>query len=207
MILRFSLYALAAALATEVLVKGASLGCFAAIGSEGGPIEYGHYALCSAAAVLFACASRWPTLGDVFALAACGAALGVIREADAFLDNLAFHGAYKFPAAVLGALGLNRAYRARATLAIQFARWTATPSFAVTASGVFVVLVYAQIVGQKELWQTLMGASYLRPVKDVAEEMQELLGYFLIFFGAIESYLLARTTDPPDIIDANRELT
>lgn len=197
MAIRLATYGVAAAILTETLVRGTSNGWFDAVGAEGGPIEYAHYALCGAAAIAFACASRkHVTLRDVLALAAFGAALGVIREADAFLDNAVFHGAYKGPAALLGAFALLRVYRARARLADQFRRWMGTPGFAVAASGVFVVLVYAQIAGQKELWQAVMGESYLRSVKDVAEEMQELAGYFLIFFGALESYALPRVADP-----------
>jgi len=40
---RLVAYALTAALITEALVRGASRGWFAAIGAEGGPIEYAHY--------------------------------------------------------------------------------------------------------------------------------------------------------------------
>jgi hypothetical protein len=198
---RLAAYAIAAALITEALVRGASQGWFTAVGAEGGPIEYAHYALCGAASFVFACASRRSNLRDVFALAAYGAALGVIREADAFLDKAVFQGSYKIPAALVGALALIRAYRARTVLGEQFAQWTATPSFAVTSGGVFVVLVYAQIVGQKELWQFLMGSAYLRSIKDVAEEMQELIGYFFIFFGAVESYVLTWVSRRPEIID------
>lgn len=201
MAVRLAAYALAAALITEGLVRGASQGWFTAVGSERGPIEYAHYTLCGAASFVFACASRRSNLRDVFALAAYGAALGVIREADAFLDKAIFQGAYKVPAALVGALALIRAYRARTVLGEQFARWMATPSFTVTSSGVFIVLVYAQIVGQKELWQSLMGGAYLRPIKDVAEEMQELIGYFFIFFGAIESYMLTCVSRRLEIID------
>ena len=203
---RLSVYALAGALLTEALVKGAASGWFAAVGSEGGPIEQVQFALCSSAALLFACASRRSSLRDVFALAACGAALLVIRESDGFLDKLMFHGAYKIPAALVGAMGLHRAYRARATLLRQLVAWMTTAGFAATACGVFIVLIYAQIVGQKELWQSLMGVSYIRPVKDVAEEMQEMVGYLLIFFGAIESYLRTLVSGPTETINANRGL-
>ncbi|HET9062532.1 MAG TPA: hypothetical protein VFO62_04515, partial [Candidatus Binatia bacterium] len=172
MAVRLAAYALSAALITEALVRGASQGWFTAVGAEGGPIEYAHYTLCGAASFVFAWASRRSNLRDVFALAAYGAALGVIREADAFLDKAVFQGAYKVAAALVGALALIRAYRARGVVGEQLARWMATPSFALTSSGVFIVLVYAQIVGQKELWQWLMGGAYLRPIKDVAEEMQ-----------------------------------
>lgn len=196
-------YALFSGLLTEAIVKGAAQGYFAAVGAEGGPIEHAQYALCGSAAVLFARAGARSAFRDVFSLASFGAMLGVIREADAFFDTLLFHGAFKLPAAVVGVIALRRAYRARATLLGQVLRWTETPSFAVTACGVFVVLIYAQLVGQKEFWQSLMGASYIRPVKDVAEEIQELLGYFFIFFGAFESYLLARASESMETMDAN----
>ena len=202
-LLRFVAYCVVAAFLTEAIVEGASRGWFAAVGAEGGPIEHAQYLLCGAAAVVFASASRRSSFGHIFALAACGAALGVIREADAFLDHVAFRGAYKVPAALFGAAGLMRAYIGRASVTDELRRWVATPSFALTASGAFIVLVYAQIVGQKELWQALMGSSYLRPVKDVAEEIQELLGYFLIFFGSIESYVLALASATPETIEAN----
>lgn len=204
--LRFALYALLGGLFTEGLVRGASEGWFEAVGAEGGPIEYAHYALCGSSALLFASASRKSSFRDVFSLVAFGAALGVIREADSFLDDALFQGAYKIPAAFVGAIALVRAYHSRATIGGQIARWVTTPAFALTASGVFVVLVYAQIVGQKELWQTLMGGSYLRPVKDVVEEIMELLGYFLIFFGAIESLVLALVSAPTQLVDTSREV-
>lgn len=195
MALRWVIYGLLGALLTETIVRGASLGWFVAVGAEGGPIEYAHYTLCAASAILFAFASRRTDFRDIFSLLACGAVLGLIREADAFLDHALFRGAYKIPAALVGVIALVRAYRARASLGNQIARWLATPAFAVTASGVLVVLVYAQITGQKEFWQAVMGDSYLRPVKDVAEEMQELVGYLLVFFGAVESVVLTRSPD------------
>jgi len=189
MALRLCAYALLGAVLTQTLVRGASNGWFASMGSEGGPIESVQYALCGLAVVLFAAAGQRSGRRDVFALAAYGALLAVIREADSFFDHLAFHGAYKIPAALIGGVALRHAYRARATLLNQAGEWMTTPGFALTASGAFLVLIYAQIVGQKELWRSLMGAAYLRPVKDVAEEMQEMAGYLLIFFGATESYL------------------
>lgn len=207
MALRWAIYGLLGALLMETIVRGASQGWFEAVGAEGGPIECAHYALCGASAVLFAFAGRRSGFPDVFSLLAYGAALGVIREADAFLDNALFRGAYKIPAALVGAVALVRAYRARATLGKQVARWIATPAFAVTASGVFVVLVYAQIMGQKELWQAVMGDSYLRPVKDVAEEMQELVGYLLIFFGAVECVVLARLPARSRMLDTYADIT
>jgi hypothetical protein len=203
MIFRLASYAFAAAVFTEALVRGAYSGRFTALGSEGGPIEHAHYGLCGAAAFLFACASRRSGLSDIFAVMAYGAVLGLIREADAMFDHLAFHGAYKIPAAIVGALVLSRAYRARTTLTRQLGEWMTMPSFAVTAGGAFIVLVYAQIVGQKELWQGVMGDSYIRPVKDVAEELQEMGGYLLIFFGALESCVWAIVSGRGDTIATN----
>ena len=94
MALRWAIYGLLGALLMETIVRGASQGWFEAVGAEGGPIECAHYALCGASAVLFAFAGRRSGFPDVFSLLAYGAALGVIREADAFLDNALFRGAY-----------------------------------------------------------------------------------------------------------------
>ena len=95
---RLLLYALGAALLVQAVVVGASRGWFVSVGSEAGPVEHAHYALCGIAAVVFARASMRSSIGDALALAAYGAALGVVREADAFLDHYAFRGAYKIPA-------------------------------------------------------------------------------------------------------------
>jgi len=86
---------------------------------------------------------------------------------------------------LLGSLAATRTYRARGVLPDDLARWLVTPSFVITASRVFAVLVYAQIVGQKELWHTIMATWYLRPVKDVVEELHELLASLLMELSSL----------------------
>ena len=185
---------MAVALVAESIVVAAESGWLSTIGRETGPIEYTHQVLCALAAMLFARAAVVrPELQDILVIAAYGATLGVVRETDAFLDHVAFKGAYKVPAAIIGALALARLWRARSQWTEQLRRFAAEPSFVITAIGVLVVLMYAQIVGQKELWMAIMGTDYARPVKDAAEELQELLGYLLIFIGSVETYVVGRS--------------
>jgi len=191
---RYGAYVLGVALVAEAIVVAAESGWLSTIGRETGPIEYAHQVLCALAAAVFARAAVVRReLRDILVIAAYGATLGVIRETDAFLDHVAFKGAYKVPAAIIGALALARLWRGRSRLMDQLRRFAVEPSFNITAIGVLVVLMYAQIVGQKELWMAIMGAEYERPVKDAAEELQELLGYFLIFIGSVETYVVGRS--------------
>ena len=190
---RYAAYAVAAGLIVELVVLASQAGWFQSVGSEHGPVEYAQQLLCVTAALLFAgAAARHGDLADVLTVAALCAALGVVRELDACLDHLLYKGAYKVPAALLGAIALRRVWQAGERLPSQLARFAAQPSFAIAAVGALVVLVYAQIVGQKAVWMTVMGADYIRPVKDAAEELEELLGYLLICVGALDAYLTAR---------------
>jgi len=188
--LRFCFYGIAVALLLTTLVAAVSAGAVVEVGPESGPVEALHLLLQLSSVVLFGTAfrrSRGTRVAAVFEIAAYGSLLGLLREADALFDHAFFKGAYKIPAAGVGVVALVRLWVRRRGFLGGLADWAGTPSGGLVAVGAFVVLVYAQIVGQKELWQAIMGAHYLRSVKDAAEELQELLGYFLIFFGAIEA--------------------
>ncbi len=52
------------------------------------------------------------------------------------------------------------------------------------------MVVYAEIIGQAELWQALMGDGYIRSVKRTVEELAEFMGYLLLFYGAVETCFL-----------------
>jgi hypothetical protein len=190
---RYVAYAVAAGLFAESVVLAARAGWFQYVGSEHGPVEYAQQLLCAASVILFARAAACkPDLSDVFALAAYCTTLGLVRELDAFLDHVAYKGAYKLPAALLGGLALLRVWRSKDRFASQLERVAARPACVIAAVGALVVLVYAQIVGQKSVWMAVMGADYIRPVKDAAEELEELLGYLLIFIAALDAYVSAR---------------
>jgi len=190
---RYAGYAVVAALLVQGVVLTTTAGWFRSVGAESGPVEYVQQLLCATAVLLFArSAVRRPELADALVIAAYGAALGVVRESDALLDHIAYKGAYKVPAALLGTLALRRIWQSRERLTMQLRLFAAQPSFVITAVGVLVVLVYAQIVGQKSVWMTVMGADYMRPVKDAAEELEELLGYILVCVGALDTYLTVR---------------
>lgn len=202
-LVRHLAYSAASLLLLEGIVRFAIADGIAEFGREQGPLEYLHIGLQAGSVALFALAAAREGFGSrVFALAAYAAALGVVREADAYLDHALFRGAYKIPAAILGGLALRDAWRHRRVVAGELAAWVQTPSFLLAALGAFVVLGFAQIAGQKELWQALMGDGYQRGVKDAAEELLELLGYLLIFFSAVETYWLS-SGSPASIRRAN----
>jgi hypothetical protein len=198
-LVRHLLYAASSLLLLEGLVHLATRGGVVEFGREAGPLEALHMGLQIGAVVLFAAASGRKTFGSrAFGLAAYAGVLGTVREADAHLDHLLYRGAYKVPAALLGVFALHYVWRWRRTIGTELAAWVRTPAFILAGVGAFVVLGFAQIAGQKELWQALMGSGYERGVKDAVEELVELLGYLLIFFSSVETYFLARRSAADD---------
>jgi hypothetical protein len=195
-IARYGFYGAVSAALVEILIRWSDQASGVGIGHERGPIEALHLSLQGASLLFFSSAAlrsvAWPR---ACALAAFAAALGLLREADSFLDQMLFKGAYKFPAAAVGVAALLHVWLARRTLLAELREWSETRSFLLASIGAFVVLVYAQVAGQKELWQEMMGPNYMRPVKDAVEEIVELLGYLLIFFASVETYLSARWSD------------
>lgn len=75
----------------------------------------------------------------------------------------------------------------RARLLEQLAAFSRTSGFSLLLAGFLVVVVYSQILGQKELWLAVLDPDSYRPVKDLVEESSELLGYLLMLFGAAEA--------------------
>jgi hypothetical protein len=205
---RYLAYGLFTALLMQSLVFAVSSGLVVDLGPESGPVEAVHMLLLAGSVVFFARAAAVDNpCASAFTLAWCAALLGLVRESDGYLDHAFFKGAYKLPAALIGVATLVWIWRARRNLRGAIAHWTTTPSFFFAAVGGFVVLVYAQIVGQKEFWQAIMGPGYARPVKDAVEELMELLGYLLIFFGSLEAYSSARCSAASETADAKRAET
>jgi hypothetical protein len=77
--------------------------------------------------------------------------------------------------------------KARARFLDQAIAFSHTPSFALLVAGFLVVVVYAQLIGQKALWMAVLAPDVYRPIKEIVEESSELLGYLLLFFGAVEA--------------------
>lgn len=48
-----------------------------------------------------------------------------------------------------------------------------------------IVLVFSRLAGMNYLWLTLLDDSYIRTIKNLAEEGTELLGYSLLAYSAL----------------------
>lgn len=190
---RLVFYGLFAGLAFEAVVRASANYPMTVFAKEGGPLEIVQHILgIAAAGLFFAAAACSNSRRSLLVLAGLCASLAVAREADHFFDHFIGRGAYTYFTWPLGIGAIVVALRARDRLAEQILSFVATPAFFLAAFAAFVILVYGQIVGQKQLWQAVMGDGYQRAVKDSVEEIQELLGYFMLLFASIEALIRER---------------
>lgn len=165
---------------------------------DDGPIEIGQLAALVLGATLLWLLSRHKAqLAELLRLLACLAMLGAMRELDNFTLQLGWRTGYLWMGLPFAMYAVLMVATARARLLDQIAHFARSPAFALLAAGFFVIVVYAQLVGQKVLWIAMLGPDAYRPTKDLIEESSELLGYLLVLFGACEAYLtMGRSQDP-----------
>lgn len=114
-----------------------------------------------------------------------------VREQDAWLDVLLFHGAWKYVgtpvalAAIAYALGDRRA-----TLA-GLARFLRSRAGTVMLLALVLLLCWSRLLGMTGIWTTVLGDGYVRGVKNAVEESSELLGYTFVLVASI-GYLTQR---------------
>ena len=116
----------------------------------------------------------------------------VIRELDEVLDKFVFDGSWQVLALTILLALLFFCYKHRKDISSSINKFVKLSSFGIMESGFLIIMVFSRLFGQKIFWKSVMGASYLRSVKDVAEESLELLGYSLIFIGSIEFLLFCK---------------
>jgi hypothetical protein len=180
----------------------------AALFEENGPWEWIEFFLFAASgAICFVNARRNEIYTHILKLCGLLALFAAVRELDHFLDELVFEGAYKVINGVILALFVYIVWIHRWTLTKTLARFTKTAPFYFFVAAVLVV-VYAEIIGQAELWKALMGDHYVRSVKRVAEELAEFMGYLLLFYGAVETCFLKddQAYDPSPRVGEDRVL-
>lgn len=109
-----------------------------------------------------------------------------IREADFFLDERVFDGAWQvLVTLVLVTTGLYL-WRQPDSIADSIRSYAKEPSSGILLSGILVIFVYSRLFGHGEFWRTVMGEGYQRVVKNIAEEGTELAGYSLFVIAALE---------------------
>jgi hypothetical protein len=162
---------------------------------DDGPVEITQLLAAFFTAVLFFMLSRErPSSRDLFRFFSALSLIACARELDNFTLELGSRDGYKYMAAVPLVWALSTLARSRGRILDQLAVFSQTSGFSLLLAGFLIVVVYAQILGQKALWMAVLSADTYRPIKELAEESSELLGYLLMLFGAAE----AAVSDDPD---------
>ena len=194
--LRFFGYLLLGAAIFQGVVVAAEAGYAAAMGMDDGPIEFAQLALClAAAAVLFAAGGRHPEHAVLLRIWGVLGIFAAGRELDYLSERLIAEHAYMvITGPALASAGYLLATRWQ-EVSRSVPELAGRSGVALLFAGFFIVVIYSQLIGQKELWQAVMGEGWQRPVKDMVEETSELLGYVLILLGSIELYVGAGSSN------------
>ena len=111
-----------------------------------------------------------------------------IRELD-FLFDMISHGAWVYPALAVTLSALVYAGKQPRSSLNQLAEILRSPHMNVLIIGLMLLLVYSRLFGMGDFWKGVMSEHYVRDVKNIAEEATELLGYLIISFGSVRTYL------------------
>ena len=126
------------------------------------------------------------------------ALVAVFREWDALSERNFFDDAYKLPLFTGLLVLVLYSYRQRRVLEQELYGFIRRPGLVLMLMGLLVALGWAQAIGQRELWQTVVDSKFVRWPKRMAEEGLELMGYFLMLCGAIEERVFAPRDTPSD---------
>lgn len=197
-VVRLAVYAAAIAVVLDLVVGwSAGVGLEPAF-RENGPIEWLQAALVAGAGMwLLRLGAARADLATLLSLLGLVALFAGVRELDGVLDQLVAKGAYKLPAAVVLAAAAVVAWRGRRALGGELASFLTRPAAYLVFFGAFLVLVPAQILGQKELWYALPEPSAQRTAKKVFEESTELVGYLVLAAAAVETWINDRCRSRP----------
>jgi len=155
---------------------------------ESGIVEYIQFGLASMVVLLLAGSGwRWRSSAALLWPLASIASIAAIRELDSDLDRWMPRLGWQFPAAIAAILAGMLIYRYRHQGLVQAERWARSPALGILWAGLATVVVFAQLIGQAEFWQAVMGAQYDRTFKRAVEETAETFGYLLLLIGAVEA--------------------
>lgn len=173
---------------------------------EAGIIEWTQLVLVAGAAAL-AWVFAWslvPGRADRPLLAVLGAVIwvAVFRELDSLLPKWIPGMHWTYPVTLCWVLAIGVGWRAGRLFGRGLLRWLRSAGGGICWAGFLCVVVFAQVFGQADLWEGVMGDDYQRAVKTVVEESIELFGYTLVLLGVLESVIWSRAEvakpSPPD---------
>ncbi|WP_309656649.1 hypothetical protein [Vreelandella vilamensis] len=119
-------------------------------------------------------------------------AASLVREQDRFLDTYVAENTWKVLVALNVIPSITWVVIQRRHFLAELARYSNTLSLGLFTAGVLTTYIFSRLFGRQAFWQTVMQEHYMRDVKDMAEEVVELLGYSMILIAMVELVLLAR---------------
>ncbi len=102
--------------------------------------------------------------------------------------DLVFDGLWQIIALVTLLITIWLVYRQKAFFKASVIYLFKTTAFGFIAAGILTTFVFSRLYGRGTFWKQVMEDGYMRTVKNASEESIELLGYAIIFFGAIEYF-------------------
>lgn len=109
----------------------------------------------------------------------------LIRELDAFFDELVVHGFWIYPALGVFFVCVTYALQNKQGTLAGLAQFTQNRYFQGISTALVIVLIFSRLFGIGELWETILAGNYVRLAKNTVEEGVELLGYSLLFYHAL----------------------
>lgn len=156
---------------------------------EGDPIENAQVALLMLAALVFLVTARLQASFDVLCrIFALFCVFAVIREGDAFWDDLLPAAGWQLPATLVFLTIAAMYARDRARCDRQLARFMTMRAMTLLWTGFIIAIPVAQLLAHGPMFKLIMGEDYIASFKRLIEETLELLGYALILFGAVEHF-------------------
>ena len=157
--------------------------------AENAPVEWLQFALIAASGAMMAARAVRVSRGRAaFILASAFFFDMAIREQDALLDVLLWHGGWAWIVGIVTAVAFMLALRCRETLKEGLGEIRSSGRFLFLAAGLAVILVVSRIMGMKHVWMHLGDPAQLCKAKRVVEEGLELFGYMLIFAWALPCF-------------------
>lgn len=161
--------------------------------SEYSPLEIIQPLILGVCGLLMAWVARYCPSQRPIAFPFGGVALAfLISELSFFLNYYVINNLGQVFIVIVSALVIVYTYRARRRLRIAWARVWPSPAVAMIFTGAVISFAFVRLVGQEQLWMSILGSNYHHLVKVAVEEFTELLGYMLWLIGAIEYTYQAR---------------
>lgn len=117
-----------------------------------------------------------------------------IRESDHYLDSI-YHGFWKVPVFIVFCTGFYIVFKGKLTVFTAIKQALNQKAFGYMLSGLFITLVFSRLFGTGSIWETVLPVEDAGYIKTVIQESLELLGYCLIFLGALLHRIETRTNE------------